>query len=285
MSFCTRCGSKVESKKFCTNCGSPIEQGAPTIGMPPPTFDIGGAASSGQGRTQAPKSPPRAPTCMDCGKPVAQGQFLCADCTVRKAQPRNQAGSAQPVYYPPPTQKSSLVVRLVGGFGVAILCWLGFSAILVNKASSPADTVPNPPGNTQPAPATLDSIVRPELNQSDRDIDTLIGAWRDKVLDFEGRYGFYDPWEQNAACKPGGEAVPYLLILVQYSGQTMKTLGDLSGYATASGKASASSYQQEIREKFPLFFDGGWQPSAPNVPNNPNDHLPTNTRDYGDLLR
>ncbi len=193
MNFCTRCGSKVESKKFCTNCGSSIEQGAPTIGTSPPTFDIGGAASSGQGRTQAQNSPPRAPTCIECGKPVVHGQFLCADCTVRKAQRKIQASAVRPTNSLSPTPKASWIVRMVGGLGVAYLCWLGFSAVLVNKASSPADTVPNFRGNTQPAPATLDSIVRPELNQSDRDIDTLIGAWRHKVLDFEGQYGKYDP--------------------------------------------------------------------------------------------
>lgn len=285
MNFCTKCGSKLESTKFCTNCGSPIEHGASTIATPSPKFDTGGITGTAQSGAHAPKAHSRAPTCIECGKPVANGQFLCGGCTLRKAQPKNHAPADQQIYYSPPSQKSNWFVRLLGGVGVAYLCWLGFSAILVNNTSSPADPVPGRRSATLTSPTTLDSAVRPEMNKADRQIDTIIGAWRYKVLEFEGRFGFYDPWQQNAACKPDGEAVPYLLILVQYSGQVMKTLGDLSGYATASGKASASSYQQEIREKFPLFFDDGWKPSAPNLPNNPNDHLPTNTRDYGDLLR
>lgn len=281
MNFCTKCGSKLESTKFCTTCGSPIDQGVPTNPTPPPRFDVGGAAATTQGKSQAPKAPPRAPTCMECGKPVTSGQFLCSDCAARKAQPKTQPSAAQPVSYLPPVQKPNWFVRLVGGLGVAYLCWLGFSAVLVNKASSPADPLPRLESNTQSSTNTLDSVVRPELNQSDRDIDTLIGAWRHKVLDFESRYGFYDPWNQNAACKLGGSNAQTDLIIdiIPSSARTLKALQELSRSATANGQTSAAMYQQEIRDKFPLFFTESL-PQAPNLPNNPNDYLPNNTSDY-----
>lgn len=224
---------------------------------------------------------------MECGKPVISGQFLCADCTARKAQPKTQASAVQPVNNPPTTPKASWVVRIVGGLGVAYLCWLGFSAVLVNKASSPADTVPNFRGNTQPPPATLDSIVRPELNQSDRDIDTLIGAWRYQVASFERQYGSYDPWNENGAVKDMRSGVPFfnLLNLIRNSERTIKAIQDLSRTATAYGQTNAPRYQQEIRDKFPLYLTESKPLNLPNPPNNPNDYLPTNTRDYGDLLK
>lgn len=73
---------------------------------------------------------------MECGKPVAQGQFLCAECVGRKVQPKNQPNAGQPVYYPPPKRKSnkawtvSAVLAFVLGVG-----WFGASSLLKHRAA------------------------------------------------------------------------------------------------------------------------------------------------------
>lgn len=85
---------------------------------------------------------------MDCGKPVAQGQFLCASCASPNYQAKQQASvPLNPVASPPAQKKSSglLVASIVIGGMLLAIVPTAYNAMKWRQsyeASSPAQSAP-----------------------------------------------------------------------------------------------------------------------------------------------
>lgn len=134
---------------------TPPQPSPPIQSKPPAGADR--ASASSQGKAQAPKAPPRAPRCIDCGKPVALGQFLCADCASPKVQAKQQTSAPlKPVASQSAQKKSGglLVASIVIGGMLLALVPTAFNAMKWRQSSEASSSVPH--GNTS-MPSTISS--------------------------------------------------------------------------------------------------------------------------------